>query len=321
MKRCLAALAASLALFAGTVHAQEFPARPIRLIVPYPASSTSDIISRVLAQRLQEIWRQPVVTENKPGASAMIGSDLVAKAPPDGHVLLLGGAQTHAMNVATVRKMLYDPLRDFTPVTQTTRANWLLAVHPSVPAKTPRELVAVIRAQPGKFTYGSSGVGGVSHLAFELLAAELGLQVVHSPYKGSVQAAADTVAGRIHMVMGDQVTLLPLIKSGRLVAVAATGNVRAGGLPDVPTIAETLVPGFDVQSWQGIWGPAGMDAALAKRINADFVAALRTPEVAERLRAAGLEPVGSSIGEFDAHIKREISAWTGAARKAGIQPE
>ncbi|MSP98459.1 MAG: tripartite tricarboxylate transporter substrate binding protein [Betaproteobacteria bacterium] len=321
MKRYLAIITTGLALLSAAVLAQEFPVRPVRLIVPYPAASTSDFISRTLAQRLQEIWRQPVITENKPGASAMIGSEFVAKAAPDGHVLLLGGAQTHAMNVATVKNMLYDPLRDFTPIVQTTRANWMLAVHPSVPARTPKELIALIRSQPGKFTYGSSGIGGVSHLAFELLASELGLKLVHSPYKGMNQAALDAVSGRIQMLMGDQVTLMPFVKSGRLTAIAMTGNVRAPALPDVPTIDETLVPGFDAQSWQGIWGPRGMTSELVGKINADFVRVLLTPEVAERLRVAGFEPVGSTTEQFNAFVRREIGLWTAAARKAGIEPE
>jgi tripartite-type tricarboxylate transporter receptor subunit TctC len=321
MQRWAAILAIGLSILPCIAGAQEFPARPVRLIVPYPAASTSDIIGRILAQKLQETWRQPVVTENRPGGSAMIGSDIVAKAAPDGHVLLLGGAQSHAMNVATIKKMLYDPTRDFTPITQTSRANWLLVAHPSVPAKTPKELVALIRSSPGKFSYGSSGTGGVAHLAFEMLAAEFGLQILHSPYKGGPQAAADIVAGRIQLMMGDQATLLALIKAGRLNAVAVTGNVRVSGLPDVPTIAETLVAGFDVQAWQGIWAPAGMNPALAKRLNADFVRVLRMPDVIERLQASGLDPVGTSAEEFAAFIQREIRFWTGAARKAGIEPE
>ncbi len=285
------------------------------------AASTSDIIGRILAQRLQEVWRQPVIVEAKPGASGMIGSEFVAKAPSDGHVLLLGGAQTHAMNVATIKKMPYDPVPDFTPITQTSRANWLIAVHPSVAAKTPKELFALVRSNPGKYSYGSSGSGGVSHLAFEVLSAEFGLQLLHSPYKGGPQAAVDLVAGRIQMMMGDQATLLSLIKSGRLVAIAATGSVRASGLPDVPTVAETLLPGFDVQAWQGIWAPAGMSPDLVKKLNADFVRVLRMPEVVERLQASGVEPVGSSVEEFTSFIRRETAFWVGAARKAGIEPE
>lgn len=320
MKRYFLLLVTGIALLASGAHAQDYPVRPVRVIVPYPPGSTVDFIVRLMAPRLQELWRQPVVAENKPGASAMIASAFVAKSAPDGHVLLMGGSQTHAMNVATIKNMLYDPIRDFTPVTQTTSANWILAVHPTLPA-TPKELIELIRSQPGKFTYGSSGIGGVSHLAFEMLSADLGLRLVHSPYKGTIQAAGDTMSGRIHMVMGDRATLLPLIISGRLKAVAMTGNRRVPSLPDVPTIAETLVPGFDVQAWQGIWGPAGMNTDLVKKLNADFVRVLRMPEVIERLRASGIEPVGSSVEEFAAFVDREIGLWTGAAQKAGIKPE
>lgn len=320
MKRCLLLLIAGIALLAGCAHAQSYPVRPVRIQVPYPPGSTVDFIVRLMAPRLQELWQQPVVAENKPGASAMIASAFVAKSEPDGHVLLMGGSQTHAMNVATIKNMLYDPIRDFTPVTQTTSANWILAVHPRLPSE-PKELIDLIRSQPGKFTYGSSGIGGVSHLAFEMLSSDLGLTIVHSPYKGTIQAAADTMSGLIHMVMGDQATLLPLIKSGRLKAVALTGNTRVGSLPGLPTISETLVPEFDVQAWQGIWGPAGMNSDLVKRLNADVVRVLRMPEVSERLRASGIEPVGSSVDAFAKFVQREIRVWTSAAHKAGIKPE
>lgn len=321
------AVACVAAAQSGAAYAQvanpsaPWPARPVRVVVPYTAGGPVDFIIRTLQPRLLEIWGQPVVIENRAGAAAQIGGEYVMRQPADGLTLLLGGVQTHAMVVGTVKKMLYDPIKDFTPVTQTTRANWMLAVHPSIPVNTPAEWAALVRASPGKYTYGSSGIGSVAHLAFESLAAELGLKLLHSPYKGTSQAAADTVAGSINMVMGDQSTLVPLIKAGRLRAIAATGNVRAPALPEVPTLAETLVKGFDAQAWQGVWGPAGMNAELVKKINADFARALRTPEVMERLRASGVEPVGSSVEDFDRFVKREIATWTSAAKKAGIEPE
>ena len=300
---------------------QDFPTKPVRIVIPYTAGGPVDTVGRNLQTRLSEIWKQPVLIDNKPGASAMIGSDFVAKSPPDGYTLRLGGVQTHAMNVATVKKMMYDPVRDFTPITQTTRANWMLVAHPSFPAKTPQEMVTVLRANPGKYTYGSSGVGGAAHLAMAMLSAELGLQMVHAPYKGTAQAVTDTVSGQVQLVMGDQSVLLPYVKSGRLNAIAMTGDSRSSLVPEVPTISETLMKGFDVQAWQGIWGPPGMNRDLVRRINVAIVQALKSPDVTERLRAVGSETVGSSVEQFEVFVKREIDRWTGAGKRAGIEPE
>jgi tripartite-type tricarboxylate transporter receptor subunit TctC len=322
MKNPLRILSALLLSFAAaSASAQDYPVRPVRIIIPYTAGGPVDFIARTMQPRLQEIFRQTIVIENKPGASAMIGPEFVSRAAPDGYTLLLGGVQTHAMNVATVKKMLYDPIRDFTPITQTTRVNWMIASHPSFPAKTPAELVSVVKSQPGKYTYGSSGVGGASHLGFAMLSAELGLQLVHAPYKGTGQAVTDTVSGQIHLVMGDSSTIVPHVKSGRLNAIAMTGSTRSPATPDVPTVAETILRGYDVQAWQGVWGPPGMPRELATRINAALVQALRSPEVAEKLRASAAEPVGSSLTEFDTFVKREIDTWTSAGKKASIVPE
>lgn len=321
MFRLAAAALAALAISPSGAFAQDYPTRPVRLVIPYTAGGPVDTVGRNLQGRLGEILKQPVLIENRPGASAMIGSEYVAKAPPDGHILLLGGVQTHAMNVATVKKMLYDPVRDFTPITQTTRANWMLVTHPSVPARTPAELVSLIKANPGKYTYGSSGVGGAAHLAMAMLSAELGLQLVHAPYKGTAQAVTDTVSGQVHMVMGDQSVLLPHVRAGKLNAIAMTGDSRSALIPDVPSISETLSRGFDVQAWQGIWGPPGMSRDLVNRINAAIVQALRAPEVTERLRSVGSETVGTTPEQFDAFVKREITRWTSAGKRAGIEPE
>lgn len=300
---------------------QDFPSKPVRIVIPYTAGGPVDTVGRNLQTRLTEIWKQPVLIDNKPGASAMIGSDFVAKSPADGYTLLLGGVQTHAMNVATVKKMMYDPVRDFTPITQTTRANWMLVTHPSFPAKTPQEVVNLVRANPGKYTYGSSGVGGAAHLAMAMLSAELGLQMVHAPYKGTAQAVTDTVSGQVHMVMGDQSVLLPHVRAGRLNAIAMTGDSRSSLIPEIPTIAETLMKGFDVQAWQGVWGPPGMNRDLVRRINGAIVQALKSPEVTDRLRAVGSETVGSSVEQFEVFVRREIDRWTSAGRRAGIEPE
>ena len=310
-----------LALSAGCAGAQEYPNRPVRIVVPYPPAGSVDFVARSLQAKLQEIWRQAVIVENRAGASGTIGSDLVAKAAPDGYTLLLGGTQTHAMNVGMIRNMPYDPVRDFTPITQTTRADWILAAHPSTGVATPADLVAAIRAQPGKFSYASSGVGSAAHLAFSMLAAELGMDLIHVPYKGIAPGVTDTVSGRVSFIMGDQSTLLPHVRGGRLKAIAMTASVRSTAIPELPTLAETVSPGFDIQAWQGIWGPPGMSAAIARSINAAIVATLRAPETAARLRAAGVEPVGSGVDEFAEFVKREVVRWVAAAKKANFEPE
>lgn len=320
MQRAVLSLTVFLATIAAA-GAQDFPNKPIRIIVPYPPAGSVDFIARALQPKLQSEWRSGVIVENRAGASGMIGSDLVAKAAPDGYTLVLGGVQTHAMNVGVIKKMPYDPLKDFTPITQSTRANWILVANPAVGVKTPAEMVAAIRAQPDKFTYASSGMGSAAHLAFSLIAAELNLRVIHVPYKGIGPGINDTLGGQIHFVMGDQSTLLPHVKSGRLIAIAMTGNARSPLIPELPTIAETLVPGFDVQAWQGIWGPPGMSPALAMQLNEAIVRTLKSPDVVERLRASGVEPVGSSIEAFTAFTHREVARWTDAARKANVVPE
>ncbi len=310
-----------LALSAGLAGAQGFPQKPVRLVVPYTPAGPVDFTTRVLQPRLQELWGQPVLVDNKPGASGMIGGDFVAKSAPDGYTLLVGTIQSHAMNVGTIKNMLYDPLKDFTPISQVTRANWILAVHPSLGVNSFRALVDYIKARPGKESYGSSGIGGTSHLAFEMLGAASGLQMLHVPYKGTAQALSDVAQGRVQMIIGDLPTILPQVKAGRLVGIAVTGAVRSPVVPELPTIAEAGVAGFDVQPWQGVFGPPGMPPELARKISADIVAVLRFPEVRTRLSTSGVEPVGSTPEEFASFVRREVTRWTDAARVAGIKPE
>lgn len=306
---------------AGPAAARDYPTKPVRLVIPYTAGGPVDIVGRALQTKLQELWGQQMIVDNKPGGSAMIGSDFVAKAVPDGYTLLLAGIQTHAMNVATVKKMLYDPVRDFTPIVETTRSNWIVAANVSMNVKTIQELVAKLKAEPDRHSYGSSGVGGLSHLAFEMLKAEIGIRAIHVPYKGTSQAVTDLVGGQIQMVMGDHASLIPHARAGKVVLLAMTGNVRSRLIPDVPTLSETVTPGFNVQTWQGVFGPPGMNPELVRLINADVVKALAAPEIAQRLRTAGYEPVGSTVDAFATLIPREVQRWSQIGQKAGIRPE
>jgi tripartite-type tricarboxylate transporter receptor subunit TctC len=324
-RRCAAlnvgVLLCLLGLVASPVAARDFPVKPVRLVIPYTAGGPVDIVGRALQTKLQEIWGQQMIIDNRPGASAMIGSEFVAKAAPDGYTLLLAGIQTHAMNVATVKKMLYDPVRDFTPIVETTRSNWIVAANASMNVKTVQELVAKLKAEPDRYSYGSSGVGGLSHLAFEMLKAEIGIRAIHVPYKGTSQAVTDMVGGQIQMVMGDHASLIPHARAGKIVLLAMTGNVRSRLIPDVPTLSETIAPGFNVQTWQGVFGPPGMSADLVRLINADVVKALAAPEINERLRTSGYEPVGSTVEAFTTLIPREVQRWSQVGKSAGIQPE
>lgn len=325
MKRILFATCALLLACFGiapvAATAADFPDRPVRLIVPYPTGGSVDFIARLVAMQLSEVWGQTVVVDNRGGASGMIGSSAVAKAKPDGYTLLLGGVQTHAMNSGVIKSMLYDPIKDFTPISQTTRANWVLVASPKRNVKTPAELIALIRAQPGKITFGSSGNGSAAHLAFAMLSSELGIQVVHVPYKGIGQAITDVLSGQVDLVMGDQSTLIPHIAAGKLIPIAMTGNVRSSLLPGVPTLAETISPGFDVQAWQGIWGPPGMDPALVQTINAGIMKSLSSPSLVEKMKASGVDSTPTPVLQFDKFTKSEFDRWTGAARKANISPE
>ena len=307
--------------WAQTLAARAYPDRPVRLVVPYPPGGSVDFVARVLQPQLQEIWGQSVVVENRGGASGMIGSAAVAQAKPDGYTLLLGGVQTHAMNAGVMKSMPYDPLRDFTPIIQTTRANWVLVANPATGIRTPADLVSVAQSKPNRLTYASSGNGSAAHLAFSMLASELGLSITHVPYKGIAQGISDVIAGQVDLVMGDQSTLIQHIQSGKLSAIAMTGDATSLLLPNLPTLSGALIAGFDVQAWQGIWGPAGIDPVLAAGINASIAKALAHAPTAERLRASGVEPVGGDVARFTAFAKTEYERWTGAARKASITPE
>ena len=313
-------LLAAVFLFSFNVAAQQFPTKPVRLVVAYPPGGPADFTARLVAAGLQGQWSQPVIVDNKPGASAMIGADLVARAAPDGYTLLLGTIQSHAMNAGSIKKMLYDPLRDFTPISQVTRAAWVLAANPSLKTASLQELVALAKARPGALNYGSSVIGSVSHLAFEMVAAPLGLKMTHVPYKGTAQAVSDVIDGRVQLVIGDQPTLMPHLKSGRLTPVAVTSANRSPVLPQVPSLSE-VVPGMDVQPWQGLFGPAGMPAELARKISAELAATLREPQLRGKLSESGVEAAASTPEEFAAHVKRELARWTEAAKSAGIQPE
>jgi tripartite-type tricarboxylate transporter receptor subunit TctC len=314
----MAALA--FAILSAPAPAQDFPTKPVRFIVPNPPGGASDITARVLAEKLSQRWGQPVVVENKPGAGAIIGTDFVAKAPPDGYTILLVPS-SHAFNVNLYKKLPYDSVKDFAALTQTAWTPLVLVVNPSLPVKSVKELIAYAKANPGKLTYASSGSGTSLHLAAEMFKDMAGVDIVHVPYKGSTAAHPDVLSGQVSMIVDTIPAVLPHIKSGKLRPLAVTGTKRSALMPDLPTMAEAGLPGYAASSWGGVLAPAGTPKATIDKLNAEMVAVLKLPEVQERLTGVGLEPASSTPAEFEAFIKAEIAKWSKIIKEAGITAE
>ena len=312
---------ASLAISAGPAVAQTYPQKPIRLIVPFPAGGIADVFGRIIGAKLSEAWGQSVLVENRPGAGGNIGADLVAKAPADGYTLLMGSIGTQAVNVSLFRNMPYDPVKDFTPVALVLEAESLLAVHPSVGASTPAELIAIARAQPGKLSYGSAGVGTASHLAGELFNSMARVNIAHIPYKGNVPAITDLLAGQTQMVFATMPTVLPHVKAGKLKGVAVLGLNRSAAAPEVPTLAESGLVGFEVNNWIGVFGPAGMPPAVTAKLNAGILEVMRSPDVRQRMLAEGARFTATTPGEFAAFVAAETAKWGKLIREVGIRAD
>jgi tripartite-type tricarboxylate transporter receptor subunit TctC len=316
--RSLAILVATLAFAATTALAQPYPAKPIKLIVPFPPGGAVDVYARTVQPALAENLGQTIVIENKTGASGMIGADSVAKAAPDGYTVLVGNVATLAMNVGIYRKMTYSPVTDLAPVMQTVMVNYVLVVHPSVPAKNVAELVAYAKANPGKLSYGSSGSGSAQHMAAELFKAQTGADITHVPYKGTGALVGDLIAGHVSMAIADQASMMPQVKAGKLKALAVGGLKRSPEYPDIPTIAESgNLPGFEAVAWQGIAVPIATPPAIVKRLNEAFMKAHEAPGMKEKLVAAGLTPVGGTPEEFGRYIRSEIAKWSKVAKDIG----
>ncbi len=300
--------------------AQPYPAKPVRLVIAQAAGSATDSIARVFGPRLAELLGQQVVIDNRPGAGGSLGTEIVAKSPPDGYALLLANISTHGVNPALYRKLPYDPIRDFTPVSLTSTTPNVLVVHPSLPVRTIKDLVAIARARPGQLNYSSSGAGSSQHLAAALINVLTRIDTVHVPYRGSPPALAATMAGEVAFMVPTLTTALPQIQAGKLRAIAVTGSARAEELPAVPTVAETL-PGYDVVSWYGVVGPAGLPRPVVDRVNADLVKTIATPEVRKGLAAIGMTPATSTPEQFAAYIRSEIDKYVKIARAAKIELE
>ena len=311
---------ALVAVPAGAALAQAYPGKPVRLIVPSSAGGGTDIVARILAPRLTERLGQQVIVDNRPGAGTMIGIELAAKSPPDGYTLLMG-LSTLAINPAMYKKVPYDAVRDLAPISQVIAAPNMLVVHPSVPARTVKELIAFGRARPGQLNYASAGHGTNPHLSMELFLSMTGLKMVHIPYKGLAPGIVDLLAGHVSLATATMLTGLPHVKSGRLRCLGTTGARRAAVLPDQPTVAEAGVSGYEASQWYGVLAPAQTSKEIITRLHAELARILQSPDMRERLVADGTDPVGSSPDEFARYIRDETVKWAKVARAAGIKPE
>ena len=302
-----------------SAFAQPFPSKPVRLIVPFPPGGAVDYYARAVQNRLQETLGQPILIENRSGAGGMVGADLVVKAAPDGYTLLVGNIASLAMNVGLYSKMTYDPRKDLTPIIRTVAVNYVMTVHPSVPARSVKELIDHAKANPGKLSYGSAGSGSAPHLATELLKQRAGIDMLHVPFKGGGPMVADLLGGQIHIVIADQATLMPHVKAGKLRALAVGTLERSASYPDIPTIAESGFPGFEARAWQGIAGPANLPADIVTQLNAAFAKAMAFPEVHQRLLVGGLDPITGTPEDFAAFIRSEIDKWAKVAKDVGAR--
>jgi tripartite-type tricarboxylate transporter receptor subunit TctC len=300
--------------------AQDYPNRPVRLVVATVPGGGTDATARILGPRLGELLGQPFVIDNRGGAGGIIGTETVARALPDGYTLLMGFVASLAMNPALVHTP-FDPIRDFTPVSLVASAQYVLTIHPSVPARTLKELVAYAKANPGRINYASAGNGTPVHLAAELFKSVAGVNLTHIPYKGGGPAAAAVLSGESQLIFGSVTATMPQIKAGKLIALGVTGRTRLPSAPEYPTIAELGHPGFEVTSWYGVVGPAHMPPSVVAKLNAAIVEALSTPLVREQLVRQGLDPIGSTPIEFAAHLKRETARWARVIKTAGIKAD
>ena len=307
-------------LAAGSAVAQPYPTKPIRLIVPFAPGGGTDITGRAIAMKLSEALGQTVVVDNRAGANGTIGADIAAKAPPDGYTLSMISS-SHSVNPSIMKKLPYDLINDLAPITQATTQPYALILHPSVAAKSVKELIALVKAKPDSLNYGSSGTGGLSHLSGALLCSMTGITMTHIPYKGGSPALTDLVGGQIQMLFSTILQAQSQLKGGRVRALAVTTARRSAGAPDLPTMQEAGVAGYEVAGWYGMVAPLKTPAAIIARLNTETVKALRAADIKDKLAADGSEPVGSTSEAFSLHIKTEVAKWQKLVKDANIRAE
>ena len=316
-KRVLNALLLVACFAAGAALAQAYPSKALRMVVPFPPGGSADILGRSVGQKLGERLGQPVVIDNRPGAGASIGAKAVAEAPADGYTLLLGTVSSHAMSPAT-NAVGYDPVKDFTPIAEIASIPFVVLVHPGVPVKNIAELVALAKSKPGQLTYASAGSGTSNHLAGELLGMAAGIKMLHVPYKGSAPALNDLLGGQVNAMFDLQLTAMPQIKSGKVRALAMTGAKRSALLPELPTVREAGVPGYEVTAWFGFFGPAGVPKPIVDRLNAELNAIMKLPDIRAKFAELGVETESGSAEEFAGFVRGEAGKWAAVIKAAGI---
>jgi tripartite-type tricarboxylate transporter receptor subunit TctC len=311
----------ALGLLAGGAQAQTYPSKPIRLVVPFPPGGTTDILARTVGQKMTENWGQPVVIDNRPGAGGNIGSDLVAKAAPDGYTLLMATISTHAINVSLYKKLPFDSVRDFAPVSRIGTLPNILIVHPSVPVKSVKELIELAKSKPGELNFASSGVGTSLHLSGELFNSMAGVKLVHIPYKGSSPALADLLGGQVKIMFDNLPSALPHVKAGKLKPLAVTSAKRATVLPEVPTVIESGLPGFEVTSWFAIFVPAKTPTEIVAKLNGEIVKILNSGDVKEKLAQIGVDPAPTTPEALAAFAKAETEKWGKVVKATGASAD
>lgn len=320
LKFSLVLVAACAGLAIGvSAHAEEWPSKPVRVVVPFAAAGTSDVVMRILANELSAVWKVPVVVDNRPGAGGNIGTELVARSAPDGYTMVLGATATHGINISLYSKLGFDPVKDFEPVSLVASTPSVVAVNPSLPVNSLQQLVAYAKSRPGEVYFGSPGNGTTHHLAGELFNSSTGTKMVHVPYRSTGAAITDTIAGQIQVIIDTLPSSMSFVKTHRLKVLAVTGKQRDPALPEVPTMAEAGVPGYEVTAWYGLLMPAGTPQHIVKKVSEDVARIVRTPEPRAKLLAQGATPVGSTPEQLAEHIRQEISKWAVVIKSSGAK--
>lgn len=299
---------------------QAYPVKPVRIISPFPPGGGNDTLCRTIAPKLSESLKQQVIVDNRAGANGIIGTEIAARAAPDGYTIALIPS-AHAVNATLYKKLPYDSIKDFTPITLVGSSPLVLAVHPSVPVKNVRDLIALAKARPGQLTYSSSGVGSSGHLAGAMFDTMTGTSMVHIPYKGMAIAISDIIGGQVYMTFGTSLSVVPHVRSGRLRALAMTGAKRSPAYPELPTVAESGVPGYEASLWYGFVGPARMPPEIVKRLNSEIVTVLALPDIRERLASQGVDPQTNTPEEFARLLVSDLARWAKIVERAGVRPE
>jgi tripartite-type tricarboxylate transporter receptor subunit TctC len=311
----LAASVLSLPAYAATA----FPTKPIRIIVAYTPAGTTDILARAIGQKMSETWGQPVIIDNRAGAAGNIGTEVAARATPDGHTLLMGTAGTHGINVSLYRKLSWHPVNDFAPVSLSAMVPNIMVVNNALPVKNVREFVAHVKANPGKLSYGSPGNGSTAHLSMELFKSMTGSTIVHIPYKGSAGVLTDVMGGQIAVTIDNMPPYIPQVKAGKIRALAVSTGKRSSAMPDLPTIAEAGVPGYEAGAWFGLLAPAGTPKPIVAQLSAESARIIKLPDVSKRVSELGADPVGSTPEQFAELIKTEIAKWAKVIKDANVE--